>query len=304
MMRHPCIPVLWLAFLLVLAAPSAWPETSPQFSLPGAPALGDYQVEWLPTYVNLDPNLTRGYHSLVALRFDEALPYLRKVVQRPDVPPGLASEAWTLVGYVHLNRRQGPQAVAAFQRALALAPDNATAHFLLASEYYLDGHHERVRQHLLKAVELRPTFVSARRMLAESFADAGDYAGAVEQYQKVVDMLPGSGYYRYLLYRSQDLAGQLAQAEESLLELIKIEPSFTVNFERLGLLRLKRAQRAASPQERDALLGRAEEAFRALAAAAPQDYRSYLGLARVALERGDYGQARGFLERAGSLAGA
>lgn len=284
-----------LVLLLVLPVRA---QVSPEFSLPGTPSLSQYSTELLPTYVNLDPELTQAYSLLVDFRFNEALEVLERLLAREGLDRGVKSEALTYAGYIHHSQRQSEKAKEALLEAIELNPANATAHFFLANEYYVEGDREKTRAELERAVELRPTFVSALRMLAESYRDAGRLADTLEYYQAIAKLLPGSGYYRYQLFRAQREAGRYAQAEESMLKLMEFEPGFLANYWRLAELYFEWYERDRNP----VVLEKAEGVLRTLAERDPGSYQPYVGLARIALYRQQVDRARQELQTASTLA--
>jgi len=75
----------------------------------GAPSLGIYQVTYLSTAVNLDPNLTRGYQAIVDLQFSNAIRSSAGLLDgqpEPRQTPRMAGEAATFLGYAYTNMRQ------------------------------------------------------------------------------------------------------------------------------------------------------------------------------------------------------
>jgi len=283
------------------AAASA--QVTPELALPAAPAVGHYHTDFLPTSINLDPDLTRAYKLLLVFKFDEARNILEPLARHPRNSKALRSEAWCLIGYTYLNNRQGPDALEALNEALKIDPSNATAHYFLANEHFLDGQTARMQEALKKAIELRPAFISALRLLAESYADTGQTAQAVEYYQKIVALLPHSGYYRFQLYRSELQDGRYPQAERDLRTLIALEPEFFTNYTRLGDLYLAWHDRAAGPDEERRLLEAAHAAYKTAVMKEPRDFRAHLGLASTALLRDNpHSEVRAHAERAQQLA--
>lgn len=292
-----------LALLLLLLTAVAPAQVTPELALPAAPAVGHYHTDFVPTHVNLDPDLTRAYNLLLDFKFDQARSILEPLARRTGNDPGLRSEAWCLIGYTYLNSREGPKANAALEEALKIDPANATAHFFLANEYFLDGQTPKMQEALKKAIALRPAFISALRLLAESYADTGQTALAVEYYQKIVALLPHSGYYRFQLYRSELQDGRYPQAEKDLRTLIALEPEFFTNYTRLGDLYLAWHDRAAGPDEERRLLDAARAAYETAVMKEPRDFRAHLGLAQCALlHDAPPAEVRAHAERAQQLA--
>lgn len=284
-----------LLLLLLVSATGA--EVSPEFSLPDAPAVGHYTVEYLPNLNPYDQKLSEAYDHLSRFDFPPAHRLLTELIEDLDTPKPIVSEAWVYLGYIHLTERNLDSAEKAFKEAIKLTPDAAQALYFLAQCQFVRGESAAVIETLEKAVELRPTFVTALRMLAESYADATQHEKSLATYERIVEILPKSGYYRFQLYRAYLVASRYADAERTLKKQVESGPGFDTNYVRLGDLYLAWYGAEAKPE----LLPKAERAFTELLKKSPSDIRAHLGLARVALARGDAELAHFHLEHATGL---
>ncbi|MBI3929856.1 MAG: diguanylate cyclase [Armatimonadetes bacterium] len=272
--------------LLLTALAPCHAQTPPEFNVPNAPSLGQYTTEFLP--VTARAEIERVYALLVDFRFEQALNELNLLAARQDLSASALSDVWTLIGYVHYNQRRGPDTVKALDKAIELEPKNATAHFFLASEYYVDGRKDLAEEHLIRAVRLRPTFVSAHRMLAELAKDGGQTGYAAEKYQEIVRLLPKSGYYNYQLYNAYKADGQFEKAIRTLDELIALEPGFTTNYYRKGEAYTKWYEK----ERRRELALEATRCYDQFKKLEPTNYQSALGPAKLAYDMGDMDTAQ------------
>ncbi len=289
---NPSRITLLTCLLAIFLHSTSLAQTSPEFNLPTRPSLGQYTTEYLPTTTGNNPQLEQIYKLLVDFHFSRALHQLNTLLSQGKLTTKQASEAWSLKGYVYLNQRRAKEAIEALHKAIELDPQNSTAYFFLANEYYIDGRQDLTTQYLQQAVKIRPTFVSAHRMLAELAREKGMTTLAAQKYQEIVNLLPRSGYYNYQLYKALLRDGQYAQAVATLKNLIELEPGYSRNYYRLGNLYLTwyRAKLQEGRPEPE-LLDKAATAFNEYSSLEPHNYGSFLGPAELAYENKDYIQA-------------
>jgi Flp pilus assembly protein TadD len=75
------------------------------------------------------------------------------------------------LGWAYYKQGTSGRAISSFERALALAPENATYHYHLGLAYLKAGDVPRARTALVRTLELKPdsqTSTDARRALAET----------------------------------------------------------------------------------------------------------------------------------------
>ena len=159
---------------------------------------------YLQTAIQRDKNLTPAYYGLAEVyaqqhRFADALAVYQQLI---FIHPNDA-KAWVRQGVLHLKQKQVPEAIHAFTQAITVDEDSADAHNNLAWLYASQG------EHLQRAVEL------------------AERAVALDANAARLDTLA------YAYYRS----GAYAQAEQSILRAIDLEPKNTAYKDRLNEIR-------------------------------------------------------------------
>jgi len=101
-------------------------------------------------------------------------------------------------GMAYQELDQVPQALAAFQQALALNPDGADNHFGLALALQAAGDSPAAEVRLRQAVLLDPDHLDARLQLAMSYIQNGNQAGALAELEAVVARDPENAQARQL----------------------------------------------------------------------------------------------------------
>lgn len=94
---------------------------------------------------------------------------------------GNDSETFTSIGTALLAGKQTSEAVLAFERALQLNPNSATAETSAATAWLQAGDASRAMSHLERAVKLDPLDLPAESMLVELYRKQGNTAKAAEQ---------------------------------------------------------------------------------------------------------------------------
>ena len=150
---------------------------------------GNYQdaIEPLNTHLLLFPEdiaaaylLGQSYEARGDM--DNALLFYERVLaldaKRPDV----------LFKIVHIYREQQahPQAVDALQKIIAIEPDTAEAHYLLALSHLALNEREAALSAFLETVRLTPDNVSAQFQAGILFEQKGDIDNAIVHYEKTI----------------------------------------------------------------------------------------------------------------------
>ena len=115
-------------------------------------------------------------------RIDDALVAYRRALALAPNSAELHNNLGSLLrGCGHLE-----EAVACFSRSIDLAPDFAEAHANMGLAQRLQSRPHEARASCLRALELKPDFAPALTTLAESHADTGDFAGAERLFRRAV----------------------------------------------------------------------------------------------------------------------
>lgn len=100
------------------------------------------------------------------------------------------AEAHVSLGYVHLNRSEGPAAVRRFRRAVELKPGSAVAHFRLGEALAAIGRIDRTIPHVERAVELDPLAPVPRIPLGGFYYLDGRPEAALREIRQGQDLAP------------------------------------------------------------------------------------------------------------------
>lgn len=100
------------------------------------------------------------------------------------------AEAHVSLGYVHLNRSEGPAAVRRFRRAVELKPGSAVAHFRLGEALATVGRLGRTIPHVERAVELDPLAPVPRIPLGGFYYLDGRLEAALREIRQGQDLAP------------------------------------------------------------------------------------------------------------------
>ncbi len=97
------------------------------------------------------------------------------------------------LGYAYLAEGRVADAIAEYQRALAIRPDYASAHYNLGTVWARDGRLDDAIGEFQKAVEFDPGYALARNNLGSLLAQQGRLDEAIAQFQKSLEIQP-DGY--------------------------------------------------------------------------------------------------------------
>ncbi|MCP5191365.1 MAG: tetratricopeptide repeat protein, partial [Pseudomonadales bacterium] len=116
----------------------------------------------------------------------DAARLLPKVVQWLPERPG----AWYRLGVVYTLAATHEEALAAYQQAVALAPQDAVPHNGLGNVYYDLGRYEEALAAYQQAVALDPQYAAPHNGLGNVYAELGRYEEALTVYQQAVALDP------------------------------------------------------------------------------------------------------------------
>jgi len=148
--------------------------------------------------------------------------------------PDLASAHVTL-GALYGSTAQNDLASHELEEALRLDRFNAAAYGALADLYKRQGRTELVEPTLRKAVNLAPDDWSLMQQLGEYYLDNGKWAQAGEQYRRAVELMPDNPRPHNNLGLVYQGLGRLEEAAAAFQRAIDLEPSF-IRFRNLGMV--------------------------------------------------------------------
>ena len=186
--------------------------------------------------------------------------------------PDLASAHVTL-GALYAWTAQNDLASHELEEALRLDRFNAAAYGALADLYKRQGRTELVEPTLQKAVSLAPDDWSLMQQLGEYYLDNGQWAQAGEQYRRAVELMPDNPRPHNNLGLVYEGLGRLEESAAAFQRAIDLEPSF-IRFRNLGMVLAE----AGKYEEASRMLERSIEMR-------PDNYRAWGLLATVYLNQ-------------------
>lgn len=216
------VPLSLLGLLATICfAPPAWPDSAPEaafqlsetdlryydawgiseedaeffFQILGAQralAKGDIwgSLPYFERALELRPDSIPTHHGLgLALvrlnRPRQALPHFERVIGT-----GVSAEAsaHTNLGRIKGGMRRRDEALAHFEKAVELNPDQAEVQYNLGVSYYRHERFEDALPHLQLAARLDPTRTGSHRWLANAYATLGRHAEAIASYQVLLQI--------------------------------------------------------------------------------------------------------------------
>ncbi|MBW4488998.1 MAG: tetratricopeptide repeat protein [Trichocoleus desertorum ATA4-8-CV12] len=119
-------------------------------------------------------------------QLSEAVAYYQKALAlRPTAP-----DIYTNLGNVYQDLGQAEAAIASYQQALALKPDSAEAHNNLGNMYKRQGQLTEASNHYQQAVTLRPDLAETYNNLGNVLKDQGRMTEAIAAYRQAIAMKP------------------------------------------------------------------------------------------------------------------
>jgi len=145
-----------------------------------------------------------------------ALPVLEEVVALNPK----RHDAWNVLGYLHAQKGELSQAIAAFDRALAGEPDDAALAFNAAFTLQRAGEHARAMTLMQRVIALDPKFDRAWYGLGLSLSHDGRYEEAALRFREAARLQPLNPYAGYHLAA---VLFKLGRREELLAEYERVK---------------------------------------------------------------------------------
>ncbi len=251
------------------------------------------------TYVNEDGRDSPPVLLEAARRRDRACNIPEFLNIEPDAKLTLSAEFlnadnYCRQGQVLLLSGEPTEAIALFEKALALDADHHDARLRLAAAWDQEGRPERALrelEELLRRLDAEETPDTERLHEAHSHAAmlsraAGRRGKAIDHYRRAIEHDPGDVEIRILLALTHASAGELGDAEQVLARAVRARPDHALAHMWLGQVRLDQGRRAE-----------AVASFRRAMALRPERREDWLLVARRAAAAPDLAdEARAFLE--------
>ena len=137
-------------------------------------------VSWLEKATQADPAMV-GPRILLARHYAQTRQFEKALSIAHDLRDNNPRNARVLAALadVQLAAGQGDEATATYSRMVSLFPNDADAHYKLATRLLASNSASLARNELVKAVGLRPGFIDATVLLASFDMSAGNYADAL-----------------------------------------------------------------------------------------------------------------------------
>lgn len=216
--------------------------------------------------------LQQGAEQEADGNFDEALScYLE--ASRLDATLG---RAHFCAGVLLLARNQAEDALAAFEKALAIKPDSAGALLNLGNACMQLGKAERALAAYQAAIGIKPDFTEAELGVGTALEALGKLHEAIAHYQRVLVMQPAHALARFSLGRTYAALDEMDAAVKYFNTLLSSDPQHLDAWMALADLYLKQSR-----------FDEAERACREALAIAPDRPEALFNLAMIAGDRGD-----------------
>jgi tetratricopeptide (TPR) repeat protein len=176
--------------------------------------------------VGLDPDnpvalLARAYYrDAMTSELDGAIADLRRAA---ELQLG-SSEIWNMIGNVESEREAVRESRAAYERSLALEPNNSVAMANLAVLYLDAGLVDKARPLAERAVELDPSMSFALLARGRVRLQSGDVDGAIEDFLKATTTDPAYSAALLLLSAAYMQKGETELGTQALDNAVRIDP--------------------------------------------------------------------------------
>lgn len=134
------------------------------------------------------------------------------------------AEAWSVLGFLYAQRGEMSEAVAAYEKALALSGDDPALFFNAAFATQRAGHHERAMEFFRRAIALDPKLDRAWYGLGLSLAHVGRHEEAIEQFREAARLQPFNPYAGYHLAAVLHKLGRRDEVEAEYLRVKGFDP--------------------------------------------------------------------------------
>ncbi|MFX1351440.1 MAG: tetratricopeptide repeat protein, partial [Promethearchaeota archaeon] len=138
------------------------------------------------------------------------------------------AEAWESIGFAYILLGEKEKAIAFFQKAADINPDDAGIWTSIALYHAERGEYKKAMKYLEKSLEIDPEFTEAWNFQGLGYADLGDLGSAVESFQRATKTNPRFGDAWYNLGWTYGRLGNYTKAIECYKKVLKIDPNHSI----------------------------------------------------------------------------
>jgi predicted CXXCH cytochrome family protein len=183
----------------------------------GLPRLENLLERYHPAAAGFYAELAQGYGG--AGDWAKGIPYFEEAARREPTAFRL-----TQLGNALMENRQFPQAEAALQRAIALAPDEPMEWATLGWVLWQQDKGGEARTDLERAIALDPELPELHNNLANVEWGTGDQTAAEREFREALRIEPGVAEWRLNLARVLATRGEIPEARFQFEQAIRLKP--------------------------------------------------------------------------------
>jgi tetratricopeptide (TPR) repeat protein len=182
-------------------------------------------AEWTIEKAGDDPRLAvslchEGAKLSIEGKYEAALDYYQKATETNPKDP----DTWRGLGSCYIGLEQPDQALEAFHQSIALAPDDAAGHFMLAMYYKALGQYQQEIPSLQRVIGIDPENVQARLELADVYGRLGQTDAQIDVYDRILKVKPDDVDTLHLLGQTVGRVGRYDQALDLLHKASALAP--------------------------------------------------------------------------------
>lgn len=213
---------------------------------------------------------------------------LTRVIPVRTVDPIAEARTHFEQGNLLLDQGLAQQAILAYQQALGLKPDAASAHFNMGNAYLVLHNNQAALQCYEKTITLRPDFTDALVALGTVHESLGDFGKAIERYRTALKQRPEYAQVHNNLGDALRSQKCFSEARNAYAEAWRLDASQIELLYKLGAVDHDLYLSGRDDLE---LLAEAEIHFRKFLVNRPDSVDAHLGLAKVLYDRDRYDDA-------------
>jgi tetratricopeptide (TPR) repeat protein len=145
------------------------------------------------------------------------------------------SLAWDALAETYIYQKRFPEAIACYERHVAMNPSHYISWYRLSRCYFVIGQYQRAQQASEKMIQIAPYRSEAWINLGWLHFQLDDYAGAEAAFRRAVELDPGSVQARLELIQALLLQKRWAETQALCLEAIRLNPALVEPYGDLGL---------------------------------------------------------------------